>query len=294
MKKFLKYSIPIVLIVICLHIVAAFIADGRFDPHYRKFTINPSPSLIIGSSRANHGLNPDYAQHTNMVNFAFDAFTSPYCNEYNKAILDFLGDSLNEKGIAILEINPWTLSVEESLEEPLIERTRVLSENISFCKSPNFEYLLKQYSRSWGSIISYELLNKGNKFSHLNGWLEVDISMEEEEIKQRKESLIASYKRKSKDCYTSEYRIQSLLDLVDTLDNYKRVYLVEMPVCDELLKIEDTFFNRDSVYDVIVKKAPSVKIIKLQSEGLRFIDGHHIYREDVPIISKRLFNQIQD
>lgn len=294
MKRFLKYSISIVVVILCLHLVAAFVAGGKFDEHYRKFTIQSSPSLIIGSSRANHGLNPDYIQKGKMVNFAFDAFSSPYSKEYNNAIVNFLGESLKEKGIAIIEINPWTLSVEESLEEPFLERTRVLSENISFGQLPNFEYLIKEYNHSWGNIIVYELLKEGSKFSHPNGWLEVNLPMNDEVIKERKESLLASYRRKSKQSSTSKYRLESLIELIDTLNDYKSVYLVEMPVCDELLKIEDTFFNKDSIFTTLTNKFPSVKIIPLQADGLRFIDGHHIYREDVPVISQRLSSLLQD
>lgn len=294
MVKFLKYSIPIIVAIICLHVMAALIAGGKFAEHYRKFTIKPTPSLIVGSSRANHGLNPDYIQKGKMVNFAFDAFSSPYCKEYNNAIINFLGESLRDKGIAVIEINPWTLSIEESLEEPFIERTRVLSKDISFGKYPNFEYLIKQYNHAWGNIVVDELVKYTSKFSHTNGWLEVDVPMGNDAVKQREGALLASYRKKAKNSRVSNYRLASLTELIDTLDNYKSVYLVEMPVSEPLLKIEDTFFSKDSIFKSLTNKFPSITIIQLQADGLRFIDGHHIYKEDVPIISQRLFNQLRD
>ena len=294
MKGFVKFSIISLLFVLALHVYAAYVAGGRFDENYNKFTMESKGSIILGSSRATHGLNPEFILDNKIANFAFDAFSSPFSKEYNSAIYSYLGDSLKSKGIVIIEVNPWTLSIDTSLSEPFREKDRVLNNDISFSNKPNFDFLFSNYNHGWGKIIMDEVIApNSSKFLHENGWLEVSLDMEESSIQERKISLLNSYKKKAKTSVVSDYRITSLVELIDTINDFKKVFIVKLPVCAELLDIESSFFNEDSVYTLIKEKVPTTDFIELNSEDLKWIDGHHVYKNSVQLMSEKLNDRIK-
>ena len=289
MKGFIKFSVVSLVFILALHFYAAYVAGGRFDDNYNKFTMEAKGSLILGSSRATHGLNPEFILENKIVNFAFDAFSSPFSKEYNSAIYSYLGDSFKSKGVVVIDFNPWTLSVDTSLSEPFREKDRILNKDISFSNKPNFDFLFSDYNHGWGKIIMDEVVSPNStKYLHESGWMEVNIDMEESSVQERKYGLLNSYKEKAKTSIVSEYRINSLIRLIDTLNDFKKIFIVKLPVCSELLEIETSFFNEDSVYSLIQQRLPTTEFIELKSNDLRWIDGHHVYKDDVPIMSKRL------
>tara|TARA_B110000261_G_C12953797_1_gene305588 strand:+ start:12 stop:776 length:765 start_codon:yes stop_codon:yes gene_type:complete len=254
--------------------------------------MEPKSSIIVGSSRATHGLNPEFILGGEISNFAFDAFSSPFSKVYNDAIYSFLGDSLKSKGTIVIEINPWTLSVDTSLAEPFRELDRVLNKGISFSNKPNYSFLFNNYDHGWGKIIMDEVISPlETQELHDNGWLEVSIDMSEASIKTRKNGLLAAYRKKAKKSVISNYRITSLIELVDSLNDFKKVVIVKLPVCSELLDIESTFYNEDSIYNLIKEGFPSMKFIEFDS--IQWIDGHHVFKDEVEILSKRLSDSIE-
>ena len=294
MKGFIKFSVVSLVFILALHFYAAYVAGGRFDDNYNKFTMEAKGSLILGSSRATHGLNPEFILENKIVNFAFDAFSSPFSKEYNSAIYSYLGDSFKSKGVVVIEVNPWTLSIDTSLSEPYREKSRILSMGISFGNKPNYDFLFSDYKHGWGKIILDEVLFPSkSKYLHENGWIEVSLDMEESAMQERKSSLLSSYQKKAKHSVVSEYRVNSLIELIDTLNDFKKVFIVKLPVCTELLEIESSFFNKDSVYSLIQDKLPVTEFIELSSEDLKWIDGHHVYKNSVGLMSERLDNKIK-
>ena len=289
MKGFIKFSIICLVFILALHFYAAYVAGGRFDDNYNKFTMEAKGSLILGSSRATHGLDPEFILENKIANFAFDAFSSPFAKEYNTAIYSYLGDSIKSKGVVVIEVNPWTLSIDSSLSEPYREKDRILSKNISFGNKPNYGFLFSDYKHGWGKIIMDEVLFPSkSKYLHANGWIEVSLNMTESSIQERKVSLLNSYQKKAKHSIISNYRVNSLIELIDTLNDFKKVFIVKLPVCPELLEIESSFFNEDSVYSLIQNKLPATEFIELKSNDLIWIDGHHIYKNSVQLMSERL------
>jgi hypothetical protein len=294
MKGFIKFSIISLVFILALHFYAAYLAGGRFDDNYNKFTMEAKGSLILGSSRATHGLNPKFILENKIANFAFDAFSSPFSKEYNSAIYSYLGDSLKSKGVVVIEVNPWTLSIDTSLKEPYREKDRILNKDISFGNKPNYGFLFSDYKHGWGKIIMDEVVFPSkSKFLQENGWLEVSLDMAESSIQSRKSGLLSSYRKKAEVSVVSDYRINSLVELVDTLNDFKKIFIVKLPVCSELLEIESSFFNEDSVYAVIQERLPTSEIIELKSTDLIWIDGHHVYKNSVRLMSQRLNNKIK-
>ncbi len=55
-----------------------------------------------------------------------------------------------------------------------------------FDLSPNYEYLLKNYSRSWFKIYTErEEAGKSNTFLHKDGWMEVNVDMNKDSVAAR-------------------------------------------------------------------------------------------------------------
>ena len=294
MKGFIKFSIVSLVFILAFHFYAAYVAGGRFNDNYNKFTMEAKGSIILGSSRATHGLNPEFILDNKIANFAFDAFSSSFSKEYNSAIYSYLGDSLKSKGVVVIDINPWTLSIDTSLKEPYREKDRILNQDISFGRKPNYGFLLSDYKHGWGKIIMDEVIfPNSSKYLHESGWMEVSLDMEDSSIQERKNGLLNSYKEKAKTSIVSEYRINSLIELIDTLNDFKKIFIVKLPVCPELLETESSFFNEDSVYSLIKERLPTTEIIELKSNDLIWIDGHHVYKKSVKLMSERLNNKIK-
>jgi hypothetical protein len=132
-----------------------------------------------------------------------------------------------------------------------------------------------------------------SKILHNNGWLEVSLEMDKPSIEERKAGLLASYRKKAKSSIISDYRVNSLIELIDSLNDFKKVFITKLPVCTELLKIESEFFNEDSVYAIIREQCPTTEFIDLKPQGLIWIDGHHVFKNSVELMSSRLSQRIQ-
>lgn len=81
LHKIIIFSIP--LIVIFAIVLGQ--ADGYTDPFYIRFTTPKQNNLILGTSRAAQGLQPDVFKdilETDVYNYAFTVTHSPYGPTY--------------------------------------------------------------------------------------------------------------------------------------------------------------------------------------------------------------------
>ena len=90
MKRFLK-EITLFFIVLLSFIFFYFRinADGFTDPFYLRFTTKKQKNLILGSSRAAQGIQPQTLKsitNNKFYNFSFSNLHSPYGSTYFNAI----------------------------------------------------------------------------------------------------------------------------------------------------------------------------------------------------------------
>ena len=89
MKLFIKKILAFTLLIIIIHLILGLTADGTTDDFYLRFTSAKQKSLIIGTSRAAQGIQPqlidsilDLTATDKIYNFSFTAQNSPYGEVY--------------------------------------------------------------------------------------------------------------------------------------------------------------------------------------------------------------------
>jgi hypothetical protein len=288
-----------------LHLGFSLFADGKTDDFYLRFTTPKAPSLILGSSRAAQGIQPDSLQlwftasgfATPLFNFAFTSPASPYGETYYKAIMEKLGES-NDKGFFILAVEPYTLGeLVNSKDTALIELKGQLYNAHWFNQSPNLEYLLHHYNYGWGRLaLTSAGIIKNNNTLHDNGWLEVNVVVDSTIAAQRARSNIADRREDFGKFNMSAYRLNWLNKLVGTLKNHGSVLLLRMPVSPEFYAFENELapdFNR-LVTEVAQQQGVIYHDFNDMSHLLAFKDGHHMQLSSTPIFSGYLHHWLQN
>ena len=176
MKRFIKECIVFVSLVIVFVIFIFFQADGYSDPFYLRFTSPRQNAMILGTSRAAQGLQPQIfkeALGVDIYNYSFTAKHSPYGPVY----LNSIKKKLNVEGkeeLFILAIDPWSISSLSDDPDNITsfrELDGCLANTEQVCRKPNFQYLLNNFDNLY-----YEILFKDKQMLlHENGWLEISI-----------------------------------------------------------------------------------------------------------------------
>lgn len=299
MKKFVISVIILpTILVLGFLLMLNTIPGETTDEYYNRLSNGQAGSMIIGTSRAGQGLNPDVFERSNLtfarpiLNFAFTGSHSPFGPAYLNAIKKKLLPSEIEDGIFILEINPTSVLLKEG---GFVEEESFIAKLNDFSSDPNFDYLINSYSYPY-----YTLLK--NKFSetpmnlHKNGWLTYEVSIDSaSEIEKAIALKFDLYARRfSEYNEISEIRWNYLDSTVNYLSEYGDVYLVRLPINPRILKLEDsTFTNFDRKIALLAEKTgvTYINLIGL-SDSVRTIDGGHLYFEDASHVSKVLLENI--
>ncbi|QOD61513.1 hypothetical protein H9I45_03420 [Polaribacter haliotis] len=300
MKNFIIKITFLVTTILITYILLGFLADGTTDPFYLRFTSPKQKSLILGTSRAAQGIRPQILNSVidknilnhSIYNFAFTILHSPYGETYYKAIKSKL-DENSFNGLFILSVDPWSISQRTNLNYD-IESKKELSKLTFFNMNPNYDYLVNSYKNSMFNL----LINKFNRDStlllHKNGWLEVNINMEKNDLRKRTLSKIEVYKENGKIYEISDKRIFWLDKTIQLLKKHGRVILVRIPVNKEILAVENELCeNFDSIINTRFNNLLYLNY-KEDSNNYTFIDGNHLYKASGKFFSKKLANDINN
>jgi hypothetical protein len=308
MRKFILNISIFCLIIIGLHLLFAFFADGSTDTSYLRFTSEKQSCLIIGDSRSSQGIIPDAfdsitPNNEKMYNFSFTINNSPFGEVYLNAIKNKL-DISSKNSLFIISVTPWAL-LEDTSVRLEHDKNSILFEMNSFNSKPNIEYLYKNYKYGWGRIIldrisKYILekystkmsnINGSWSFLHTNGWLEVFTNMNEKHVEINTNKKIQSYINTMSNKSFSEYRYNYLKETINYLNNFGEVYIVRLPVHYSLLEIENDI---NPNFDDLINKINNVKYINLKNESklYKYTDGNHLYKKSALIVSKKIADKI--
>ena len=109
MKRFLRFFAVIILFSLIIFLSIINFGNWSSDNFYYKVSSSKKGSMIIGSSRALQGLNPDVLNQNlnryDIYNFAFTNLHSPYGLQYYNAINNKLNNSKNDN-IFIISVQP--------------------------------------------------------------------------------------------------------------------------------------------------------------------------------------------
>ena len=163
MNKFLAKTFFIFSIIITSYVLLGFLADGKTDPFYLRFTSPKQHSLILGSSRAAQGivstiLNDELDEailEGEIYNYSFTVLHSPFGAVYLNAIKEKLSEK-TKKGLFIISVDPWSISSRIDIDYPR-ESKLELAKISEFNSYPNYDYLRNAYQ---DSFTFRELVNK--------------------------------------------------------------------------------------------------------------------------------------
>lgn len=281
MKKFIGH---IVILGSVVAITMGFIlsrADGHADAFYLKFTSTKKSNLILGTSKAAQGLQPDIFQKINgkeFYNYAFAIYSSPY----GKAYLQSIKNKINTKTANqtfILSVDPWSIcSTTDGPNDSLDFREN--KSYISAITNPNqkinFQYLFNYFDESY-----YKMLTKNpTAFLHEDGWLEVTLPNDLPSRERRTSFTLAGYQNKIDSYRFSTLRYDYLLKTITFLNNYGKIYLVRLPVHPDLMKLENQVmpnFNQD--IQTAVDLSQGYLDMSPENAIFQYTDGVHLTKE---------------
>lgn len=288
MKKFI-FNTSLIFLAILISLIIIFIqADGTTDPYYLRFTSDKQSSLIIGTSRSAQGIIPDEVEKEvseSFFNYSFTVASSPYGPTYLNSIKRKL--NTNQKGIFIVTVDPWSLSVNNKSNSIITENDRMLEKMNLVNVNPNFEYLLKCYSQKYYKIFSKK--NSSTMLLHKNGWLEINVPMDEESIKKRTDIKIESYNQYLTSKTFSEERYNYLKSTINFLNQHGKVYLVRLPIDNKMMSIENKFmpnFNL-KIFDLQPITSGYLDLTRYNS-NFTYTDGNHLHKNSSKIVSKMI------
>jgi len=301
MRIFLQKMAIYLVIFAGIHIIAGYIAHDEADSLYPKIASPPAKSLVIGSSRAAQGILPEILDSAfesqydlPSFNFAFSHFHSRFGPVYLRAVRNKL-DTSAKNGLFIVEIDPIALAANTFYPE---DTTR-FPENNTFLNTlsdintrPNFHFLLQHYHHGWGSLLLQKFQNPVQ--THSDGWIDVNIPDDYNSRQMRLGMKIPEYKKKYRLNSFSATRLHYFIQTITYLKTYGKVYLVRLPVHNQIYMIEKQncpIF--DSIIDAVCRQQ---KIEYLDYSAFRspynFTDGSHMTRRSARSFSKRLVHDI--
>ncbi|MDG1804975.1 hypothetical protein [Flavicella sp.] len=296
MNLFIKKILVLVTILTSTYLFLGFFADGYTDPFYLRFTSPKQKSLIIGTSRAAQGIQPKllnenliHSRYKPVFNYSFTLLHSPYGETYFNAIKAKVNDKIND-GLFILAVDPWSISSRNNINYE-IETKKELGRLQFYNMNPNYDYLMNAYRNS-----VFGLLNKKDTsmLLHQDGWLEVNVSMESDELLRRKLFKKKQYLDNAKIYEFSKKRMFWLHKTVEFLQKYGTVILVRIPVGDEILKIENTFFPN---FDLVINQNfLNISYLNYKEFGneYSYIDGNHLYKKSGEKFTLKLAKDINN
>ncbi len=295
MKRFLKITALLSAATMLFMGICFMKADGTIDPFYIRFTTPKQHSLILGSSRAAQGLQPQIFNeklNSQAFNFAFTNANSPYGPIYLRAIKKKLEASTH--GIYILDVHPWTIASKANHPNDTAEfreQGLMLDYLNCFNLNPNVEYLLRSYDKPFYNIL---IPGDTNVFLHQNGWLEISVSMDSARVKNRTTNKIDHYANLQNSYAYSSARLKHLEKTVNYLSAFGEVYLVRIPVCEGILQVENRLMPRfNDLIDSISTRTNVLYFDLMEmNDSLVYTDGNHLYKESGKLVSQALADSI--
>ncbi|MDR2236264.1 MAG: hypothetical protein LBE92_09080 [Chryseobacterium sp.] len=300
MKKFLFKIVPYFTVILIVFAILGSYADGNTDDDYMHFAVEKPQNIILGDSRGAQAVVPSVLKEKLGVpfdNFSLNIVYSPYGQIYLKALKRKL-DPDTKNGIFILTVSPWNLSLNHIVKkkEDFPEEKSPLKNMYFYNMSPNYEYLLKNYSQSWFKIYTErEEVGRSNTFLHKDGWMEVLVDMNKDTVAARTALKTKEYTAMMENYSISSERMKALNDIISYLKDKGTVYLVRIPTSENLTDIESEKFPEfnDLMNDVSTKHQVKYYNFANQYNEFEYTDGNHMYRESGKIFTARIADSVR-
>jgi hypothetical protein len=300
MKKFLlKLSFYLAAGMLVFAVLGSF-ADGNTDDNYMHFAVEKPHNIILGDSRGSQAVLPSILKnklHQNFDNFSLNVVQSPYGPIYLEALKRKI-NSDTKNGVFILTVDPWNLSLDKNVKslKDFPEEHSPLKNMYTYDFSPNYEYLLRNYGRSWFKIFTErEAKGRSNTYLHKDGWLEVNVNMQKDSVAKREtEKVDVFYANLVKTQSLSQKRLNSLEDMIKYLQPRGTVYLVRIPGSERLMKLENSYLPDFNEKMKAISKNYNIKFFDFSSKAKDYIytDGNHMYKESGKVFTAQVADSI--
>lgn len=297
MKKLLLQ----ILLFCCLVFISAIWvfsnADGYTDHSYLRFTTPSQTSMILGTSKSAQGLLPEEVNNvlgrTDLFNYSFNAFISPFGKTYLESIKCKL-DPSTKNGIFIITYDAWSLGskTENPNDSANFRELKGCLTNSFVSLNPNIPYMIKFFDKKKIDIFREA---QRHTFLHMDGWLEVTLDLDSLFIERAIANNIKHYNK----IYTPFWKYSSLRfkyfsRTIKFLKNYGKVFLVRLPTRREFLEMENNVLpNLDQKVDSLAQFHNVVNLnFADSSDNYIFTDGIHLWKESGRKISNEIAQQI--
>lgn len=276
--------------------------DGTADPFYQRFTTPKQAALILGNSKAAQGIVPSVLDQnlqsefgTKIYNYSFTVYNSPYGPVYLESLTKKLEDQ-SKGGYFIITVDPWSISSDihdPDNSEKFEENDRVLADIKNVNSWPNLNYFLHWFENSFYEILLMRIKNNLSKL-HDDGWFETTGNMEESAVRERRAFMVDFYNDYLTKYSFSKKRFEYLQKSIAFLQTRGPVFLVRMPLHQDILEIEDSLDpDFESRMDFLSRKY-GVSYLDFNDLENRweFKDGLHLTVESAKDFSEVLSNKI--
>jgi len=293
--KFIKYIALLVVLSLCALFYFISKIDGSVDPFYTKITSPKQSNLIIGTSKAAQGIQPDVLHKTlknSFFNYSFTLNSSPYGEVYLNSIKNKLNTTLKKDNIFILTVDVWSLSSltdNPNNSKKFREANSFLHTITNVSQKPNFKYLLNYFNGNYYTVF----LNNTSAFLHENGWLEVSLSEDKNSVERRSNHTIKLYEDKINIYKLSDIRIQYFMETIKYLNNYGDVYIVRLPVDPKLYAIENQILpNLELTIANGIEISKGYLDLSTMNSDFTYTDGVHLNPKSGKIVTKKISDWI--
>ena len=301
--KILLY-LAMLAIVSLIYLLLIYLRPELVDNFYYRFTTSKANSLILGTSRSAQGIKPSVinnricTEKNFIINHSFAIGPSSFGPNYYKEITKKLEGNYT-RGLFILSVDPWSLATDirnvddDSLQFFEVRRELFVGNLKSSSTNPNIDYLFNYWDNKFSPVINlFKLMidYKNILILHANGWLEMDIEMDQDIVNQRINKSTKEYSIKKEKL--SLTRLYFLDKMVKLLSKYGDVYLIRMPVSAPMAELEENKFP--DFDEQIQSLSEKYQIYYFNFIGLSgkyvMTDTHHLYKNE----SERFTNQLCD
>lgn len=292
MKRFLLQFFIFSFTALSAFVYLLSFADGTNDPFYLRFTSPSQNNLIIGTSRAAQGLQPQIINKicgTEFYNYAFTLGRSPFGKTYLNSIKKKINKE-TKNGKFIITVDPWSIcsDTKKPNDSNNFGEIKLCLGNTPFVNmNPNPFYLINNYDGKLFTIftedMSYMKLQK-------DGWLEVTINMDSSSVNSRTEAKLKTYRERNLIIFKySDLRLKYLEKTIKFLNSYGHVYLVRLPVHKQMMEIENELMPEfDDLIQGLVPSTSGYLDMTLDNKKYNYIDGNHLHKESGKTVSEKI------
>lgn len=278
--------------------------DGRADPYYRKFTTPKQKALILGNSKAGQGIMPSVLNNnlkeiykSEIYNYSFTLFGSPYGPLYLESVKNKLETGV-ENSYFIITVDSWSISgpIEDPNNVSIFEENELFLADVKIVDiDPNPFYFASNYNKPFYEIL-IQKIKPGMTKLHDDGWWETEDYLDSASVLSRTNGMIKFYSDYSQQHSFSELRFNYLKELILLLKERGDVFLIRMPLSNEILEIENKAiigFN-GLLEDLASETEVPYRDFNENKEGYFFEDGLHLDTKSSRIFSIDLARWICD